>query len=235
MQDEPVLGNKSNGHILFASSRLICVFKPAGVLSVPTRLGISETRPIMGLMLEKHLGQRIWPLHRLDLEVSGILLFALDPESHRTLSLEWENSDSVKKRYFARSISAPCFPTNDSKISAETLWENRIAMGKKRAYYAEHGKLCSTEIKYVGTQEKYGHLLHNFELVPLTGRRHQLRFEMSAHGMPIWGDRLYGAEPVSDPPVGISLTSYQISFADKKLQDYFEFQNMSLESKLNFL
>ena len=62
--------------IVFQNDAVVVVDKPAGVLTVPGRFGDDESGPALGRQLEQQLGQRLWPVHRLDREVSGLVLFA---------------------------------------------------------------------------------------------------------------------------------------------------------------
>ncbi|MNL62086.1 hypothetical protein D3C87_1860750 [compost metagenome] len=61
--------------------------------------------------------------------------------------------------------------------------------GKRRSYESPHGKPSLTIATYKGRQGAY----HAWYLEPVTGRPHQLRFELSRHGFPIVGDSLYGS------------------------------------------
>ena len=66
--------------------RLCIVDKPAGWLSVPSRLGAADPRPCVGIALQEQLRCRLWPTHRLDEEVTGLLVFAKDAAAHRILN-----------------------------------------------------------------------------------------------------------------------------------------------------
>ncbi|MBI3774163.1 MAG: hypothetical protein HY273_01180 [Gammaproteobacteria bacterium] len=66
----------NNPHFLIA-------LKPAGVLTVPDRDSADSTRPVLGLQLQEELGMRLFPVHRLDLPVACLVLFALNAEAHK--------------------------------------------------------------------------------------------------------------------------------------------------------
>ncbi|HXN41771.1 MAG TPA: pseudouridine synthase, partial [Myxococcaceae bacterium] len=66
----------------------IAVEKPAGMVVIPARVAGSE--PSLREKLEEELGRRLYVVHRLDRDTSGILLFALSPVSHRALSMAFE-------------------------------------------------------------------------------------------------------------------------------------------------
>ena len=58
--------------VLFENENFIAVDKKSGVLSVPSRMGKEDPRPVLGLELQETLKKQIFPVHRLDFEVSGM-------------------------------------------------------------------------------------------------------------------------------------------------------------------
>jgi len=179
--------------IVHQFERFVIVDKPAGWLSVPSRMGEKDERPCMGIWLQKALEMKILPVHRLDEGVSGLMLFALDPESHRVANGWFERGD-VSKRYDALLEVRP----DSQKIGNGLLrWQSKLVRGKKRTFEAAHGKDSLTEAQYLGDEERDGVKLRKFHLWPRTGRSHQLRFEAAKHGMPVWGDTLYGGKEKS--------------------------------------
>ncbi len=168
---------------IFDDAHWIVADKPSGWLTVPSRIGAADLRPCLGRHLEKMISARLFPVHRLDFEVTGICLFAKTVEAHRR-SNRWFEEGLVKKHYQARSAGVWTGP-----FPQDFTWVSRIARGKKRSFKASHG-LVSTTLARLTTKAE-GELL--WELWPLTGRPHQLRLELSDHGFPIVGDVLYGA------------------------------------------
>ena len=71
-------------------------------------------------------------------------------------------------------------------------WTCKLERGKKRAFIADHGKPAKTLARRVGETGGFA----RWELVAVTGRPHQLRFEMFRHDCPLLGDTLYGGKPV---------------------------------------
>ena len=69
--------------IVFQNQHFCCVNKPAAWLSVYSRMGAMDPRPVVGKALEAQLACRVWPCHRLDEDVSGLLLFALNEKAHK--------------------------------------------------------------------------------------------------------------------------------------------------------
>ena len=174
--------------LLYSSERFVVPDKPAGWLSVPSRMGAADTRPCVGKILEETLKIRLWPVHRLDLEVTGILLFAKDAEAHR-LANHWFENRLVSKTYEALSSGAP------AQASEQTFtWCSNLLRGKKRAYESPHGKPSETSARLLKIVDLADGPAILWQLEPHTGRPHQLRYELSRHGFPILGDQLYGSE-----------------------------------------
>lgn len=197
----------SNIPILFENRCVIVVDKPAGWLSVPSRIGDADERPCVGRVLQATQRQQLWPTHRLDQEVTGLLIFAKDAASHRVLNDAFANK-TIHKTYRARSQGVT---PGDAQLGRTVQWECKLLRGKKRAYLHGAGKLSATRAT----------LLHvapdvlEWELQPLTGRPHQLRVELSRRGCPIIGDVLYGARPAASFEPGIALRAVQIELTSE--------------------
>ncbi len=86
--------------IIFQNQHFVAVDKPAGWLSVPSRWGTDEERPCVGLLLQEQLRSKIYPVHRLDEPVSGLLLFALNAAAHRAANA-WFADHHIQKTYEA--------------------------------------------------------------------------------------------------------------------------------------
>ena len=85
--------------ILYRDDRLIAIHKPSGLLVHRTALDRNETRFAVQLLRDQ-IGQRVYPVHRLDKGTSGVLLFALDKDMCREMSWQFERQQ-VDKRYIA--------------------------------------------------------------------------------------------------------------------------------------
>jgi tRNA pseudouridine32 synthase/23S rRNA pseudouridine746 synthase len=188
--------------ILLDHESFVAADKPGGWLTVPSRSGRADTRPCLGLRLEEELGVRLWPVHRLDLEVSGVVLFAKSAAAHRVANA-WFESRLVHKLYEAWSEGR----SDAFTAGVAQEWRSLLARGKRRAYVAAHGKLAVTRATLV--EANAGHLAWRLE--PLTGRPHQLRFHLAEHGCPILGDALYGARTRFGP--GIALRAVRLDLS----------------------
>lgn len=188
----------SDFQIVFQNDDWVAVDKPAGWLTVPSRYEKEDARKVLGRQLERLFKTQIYPVHRLDLEVSGLVLFATSAKAQR-LANGWFEGRTVAKTY--QGLSGPRdfshWPPDLAKaeeaipVDQSVEWKCQLLRGKRRSYESSRGDRSVTLARLLkdGTSEE----LH-WELQPLTGRSHQLRFEMSRHGFPLLGDELYGSK-----------------------------------------
>lgn len=203
--------------VVFENQDFLVVEKPSGCLTVPSRFQIQDHRLCLGVELQKKFG-RLWPVHRLDFEVSGLVLFARNSKAHE-LANQWFEKSKIRKTYQAISGLQGFghwpenVPAQRAYIVAEPgqkfEWSCRIEKGKRRAFETPRGKLARTEAEIF--EKKSNFLIWN--LYPLTGRSHQLRFEMSRHGFPLLGDVLYGGSAVQAPDI-IALRAVSLNFSE---------------------
>ena len=159
--------------------------KPAGLLTVGTSQIKAET---LYYKLTEYVRkgnarsrERVFIVHRLDREASGLLVFARQEQAKYTLQSHWP--DAVKK-YLAVVEGAPSPRENTiTSYLAENAAHNVYAVAKDR-----EGKLSHT--RYRVMKEKNALSLLEIEL--LTGRKHQIRVHLAGIGHPIIGDRKYG-------------------------------------------
>ncbi|MEO5668537.1 MAG: RNA pseudouridine synthase [Bdellovibrionota bacterium] len=201
--------------IVFENEFWCAAIKPTGMLSVPSRIGEDDERSCFGPALQKQIGARLWPVHRLDFEVSGILIFAKNAEAHRDANM-WFETGLIQKTYSALSSNERIVPDprlhpnflglKDPAENSVESWSAPLVRGKRRSFVAPHGKESFTLASW-----KKSISGREWKLEPLTGRSHQLRVHMALAGFPIAGDVLYGATmPFSD---GIALRAWKLSFA----------------------
>ncbi|MBI2522553.1 MAG: hypothetical protein HYV97_19190 [Bdellovibrio sp.] len=177
--------------ILFQNSYVIVVQKPPCTLSVPAR-DQNDPRRVLGRELEIHLGSKVYPIHRLDFEVAGPMLFALDPQAHSEFCSAFE-SHAIQKTYHALGLRESDKTPPGLVLGKEDEWFSKLVRGKRRTFEAPHGKESFTLAKLLEERETKWGTLMLLELGPRTGRPHQLRFEMMKHNIPIVGDNLYGS------------------------------------------
>lgn len=193
-------------HVVFENAHCIAVDKPASWLSVPGRTQ-DDARPILGRELEKQINASVLPIHRLDAEVTGLIIYAKSKEFHREANVIFEQH-TLQKTYQALTAVGP-FNKDDTRE-----WKSRLVRGKKRSFEAEYGKPSITKAIVLDKTSEHLH----WRLNPITGRPHQLRFELTKHHCPILGDTLYGSK-ITWPAGGIALRSVKIQwpaeFAEK--------------------
>lgn len=205
--------------IIFENEHFVFCDKESGILTTPSRFEEKDSRGCLGVELQSQLGLQIYPIHRLDFEVSGLVMFAKNPEAHRRGN-HWFEHKHLHKSYRALT-SAQNFshipeqiPNPRSPIQLQTEkhfeWRSKILRGKRRSYESPQGKPSLTIADFMGMNEQ-GWLCWN--LKPITGRSHQLRFDLSRHGFPILGDTLYGSKEKWGAH-SIALRAYQIDFSN---------------------
>lgn len=172
--------------ILYEDPWLLALNKPSGLLSVPGRYGQDSAIA----RLSAHMP--LYPAHRLDQDTSGILLLAKDAETHRALHQQFHQR-RVQKVYeallsgFLASVPYEiCLP----------LWGDPAERPRQRVDW-QRGKPSQTQVRLLNQEpcKLDGARRSRVELLPMTGRTHQLRIhaaDAAGLGMPIWGDRLYG-------------------------------------------
>lgn len=205
--------------LLFHNEHFLIAVKPAGVLTVPDRGGVDSARPVLGLQLQDELGVRLFPVHRLDLPVAGLVLFALNAAAHK-IANTWFEDRIVHKTYRAWTHAQnfghiPAHVSNPRHAipltsGMELEWHGKIDRNKRRAFASPRGKPSLTLARYLGRHPVHGHLM--WDVQPVTGRPHQLRFDLSRHGFPIIGDALYGSTQDFGPE-RIALRAFRLDFS----------------------
>ncbi|MHB1843483.1 MAG: RluA family pseudouridine synthase [Deltaproteobacteria bacterium] len=165
--------------ILWRDEAIVAAGKPSGLLTIPGRRPGGTS---LHAELERHLGERLFIVHRLDQGTSGIVLFARTAEAHRGLSLAFERRQ-VEKVY--RALVSPSPIATEGEIVQELVSARRGFVRLARP--GETGQRAVTRWRRVAVRAD-GALL---ELRPLTGRTHQLRIALAEEGMPIAGEPHY--------------------------------------------
>ena len=182
---------------------IIVIDKPAGLLSIASP---SEEEKTAYAFLTGHVRQgnprrreRVWVVHRLDRETSGVMIFAKNEPAKIALQEGWE---AVEKKYLAVVEGAP--PAAAGKFDSHLDESNPL-----KVYPAEEGP----ETRHAVTRYRITKKDHATTLVELTletGRRHQIRVQLAEAGCPIVGDKKYGAE--TNPIKRIALHATSLRF-----------------------
>lgn len=164
--------------ILYRDDDCVAVLKPCGVAAVPERIGDEDC---LSARLSLQLGSRVFPVHRLDKEVSGVILYALTAESHRFFNSAFEHR-RVRKTYLAVVRGALVPEEGVIRRPLREFGSGRMGVDEER------GKPSETRYRVLRRSEDFSLV----QLHPLTGRRHQLRVHLYSLGHPIAGDTRYG-------------------------------------------
>lgn len=169
---------KNSYEIIFENSFFIAVNKPAGLLSIPDR---EQTQISLKEILQAKYG-KVYTVHRLDKDTSGIIIFAKTLEAHKYYSLLFEER-KIEKYYMGLVLGTPT--TKQGTIDAP-IAEHAI----KKGYYIIHrnGKPSITEYNLIEEHKNFS--LLQFQLH--TGRTHQIRVHCKNIGHPLACDELYG-------------------------------------------
>ena len=184
--------NGDNLTIIYQDSDIIVVDKPAGMLRVP---GKNDAPSVLSL-LQRKMEDNIFPVHRLDMDTSGLMVFVRNKKAQRNLQRQFE-THSIVKRYIALLERKPDSEqgTISLPLSPDMADRPRQMVDYRHGKQAlTHNRLCTSPSTPMRRQFlTVGDNL--VELSPLTGRTHQLRVHC-AHpdglASPIVGDRLYG-------------------------------------------
>lgn len=188
--------------LLYEDSEILVCIKPVGVLSQAD----SEGRENMIDLLSSHTGGEIYPLHRLDREVGGVMVYAKTKSAAAKLSRDISEG-SFKKEYTALVHGKPRVAVGEMRDllfkdsrKNKSFTVTRMRKGVKSAYL---------EYELSETFNVNGEEYSAVKVLLHTGRTHQIRVQFSSRQMPLAGDKRYGAK---DGFKNICLWSYRITF-----------------------
>jgi len=173
--------------LIYEDENIAAIDKSSGIAVSPDRWDLSRER--LDKLVEESLGlQKIYTVHRIDRETSGLVVFAKNSETHKTLSMAFENRQ-IKKRYIAVVCGRPSWKETACDLAL-------VPNGNKKHLTIIdrfRGKNALTSFRFLGSAGNYSVL----EALPETGRIHQIRVHLAALGHPVVCDELYGnAKPV---------------------------------------
>jgi 23S rRNA pseudouridine1911/1915/1917 synthase len=191
---------------------ILIVDKPPGLLTMGTD---TEKARTAYFILTDHVRKgcakskkRIFIVHRLDRETSGVLLFAKSQEAKLCLQNQW---NETKKKYLA-VVHGRC--EKGSETISTYLAENK-AYGVYSTTNADKGRLSRTAYKVLKETKDFTLL----EIDLLTGRKHQIRVHLADIGHPVVGDRKYGKGIKSHKRLALHAKSisFRHPFTDEQL------------------
>ncbi len=202
--------------ILFEDDHIIVIDKPAGLLSISTE---EEKERTAYRILNEYLkakGQRVFIVHRLDRDTSGIMVFAKTEEAKRRLQERWHETEKI---YIALVEG---IPEKKEGVITSKLKESKTLLVYETD--SRDAKPSATAYKVLKTGMGYSLL----ELKLLTGRKNQIRVHLSGIGHPVAGDKKYGAK--TNPVHRLSLHAWRLSFVHPVTG-----KKLSFESKIPFI
>ena len=173
--------------LVHEDDNIAAVNKSSGIAVSPDRWDSSLER--LDRLAAKSLNiEKLFTVHRIDRDTSGLVVFAKNSETHKILSAAFEER-AVKKRYIAAVHGRPSWD--------ETVCDLALVPNGNKLHHTivdkYRGKKSLTRFRFVGSAGNYSIL----EAFPETGRTHQIRVHLAALGHPVVCDELYGsAKPV---------------------------------------
>ena len=176
---ESFLGNVK---ILYEDNNILVVDKPSGMLTIATEEEKNKVNNLYSVLQKyvkkKNSSCKLYVVHRLDKDTSGVILFSKNEKLMELLQRDW--NDITTRIYYAVVKGV----TKDHEVLKSFLNENDNLV----TYTSNKGKLAITEYQRIKNNSDYSLLKINIK----TGRRNQIRVQLKEIGHPILGDNKYG-------------------------------------------
>lgn len=189
--------------ILFEDADILVIDKSAGLLTIGTDREKEKTAHYLlndyVKKGNKHSKNRVFVVHRLDKDTSGLLVFAKSEAAKLFLQENWKD---FSKSYF--TIVHGKLKSKEGEITSY-LTENK-AFRVFSVKDPEQGKFAKTGYKVIQESDKYSLL----QITLFTGRKNQIRVHLSEMGFPIVGDVMYGSH--AKGAKNLALHSYSLRF-----------------------
>lgn len=206
---------RSNLPIIFENDDIIVINKPYGLLSVASDKEKSSTayRMVMDYLQEKDRKARIYVVHRLDKETSGVLMFAKNEKVKEALQEKW--NDIVLKRGYYAVVEGVMAKKEDHIVNYLNM--NSLNLMYISSKFDKKAQKCVTNYKVIKENKKYSLLDVNIE----TGRKNQIRVTLGSLNHYVLGDDKYGNP--ENPLNRLCLHAYNLTFInpfDNKKYDF---------------
>ncbi len=181
--------------VIHEDERVIVVDKVSGIATIPERY---EGAVSLKELLDEQYG-KVWTVHRIDKDTSGVVVFAKDADAHRMLNQQFQDRETIKKyAVFLEGEMQQEEITIDIPLVTDTRQAGRMRPSAK-------GKESLTVLRI---RELFRGFTYA-EAQPKTGRQHQIRVHCKAIGLPLLVDPLYGNHE-----------QFLLSSIKKKYRDY---------------
>lgn len=189
--------------LLYEDEHLIVVNKPAKLLSVANDKEKTHTayHIVTDYVKSRKVGDRIFVLHRLDRDTSGVLMFARDAGTKELFQSRW--NEIVTRRGYLAVVEGVPKPDRDTIRSYLVETDTHLSFSGKPG---PNAKEAVTSYQVVKAGNGYALLDVSIE----TGRKNQIRVHMKERGHPVAGDRQYGAR--TNPIGRLCLHANELSF-----------------------
>ena len=164
---------------LHIDDHIIVIDKPSGLLSVPGR-GPEKAVCAVSIVTARH--GEVFTVHRLDMDTSGVIVFARTKDAQKALSRQFERRET-SKTYIA--IVEGVMPSDSGRVSLPIA---KFSLNRPLRHTAPDGQEAITNWRVIARTDTTTRL----DLTPETGRSHQLRLHLKEIGYPILGDAFYG-------------------------------------------
>lgn len=179
--------------IIYQDERVVAIHKPSGLLVHRSELDRHETRFAVQLLRDQ-LGRHVYPAHRLDRGTSGVLVFALDKDTARSLGGQFERQEVVKTYLAVVRGHPPEAGRIDHALSRrrdDAEWVGERSTDEAQPAVTDFRRLATYELPH--QVDRYPTSRYALvELTPHTGRRHQIRRHLKHIAHPIIGDATFG-------------------------------------------
>ena len=213
-----------NIDIIYEDKDIIVINKPSGLLTVATEKEKNKTayHLVMEYLKKKNKNNRIFIIHRIDKDTSGIIMFAKNERAKHLYQDNW--NDIVKKRCYYAVIDGKMENKEGTIKSYLKENGNMVYSVKDRS-----GKLAITEYKVLKERKNISLLDINLK----TGRKNQIRVHMKENKTPILGDLKYGEK--SKLINRLALHAYKLELVNPVTKKLLTFEiNMPNEFKMLF-
>ena len=174
---------KSNLDIIYEDEYFFVINKPAGLLSISTTKEKEKTayHLVREFIKNRKKSDKIFVLHRLDKDTSGVLVFVKDNTLKNLLQNNWDKY--VKTREYVALVIGNVKNVDDYTCYLKEIGPDKVIVTNKK-----DGKIAVTSLKTINKNNKYSLVKVNIK----TGRRNQIRVVLNHLGNPIIGDKKYG-------------------------------------------